>query len=88
MGIVFLIALVVTVLGGTWWMHHRHVAQLQAQNFAWYKKQHPEHVTPRGAKCYSCNSPRVGTERLMQQTYTRRHFCRDCGTTLYYSPED
>ena len=38
-------------------------------------------------KCRHCNSASIGTERLMQNTYLRRHVCRQCGTTLYHSPE-
>jgi hypothetical protein len=57
-------------------------------NFAWYCMTHPTQVGRDGrASCFQCNGRSVATERLMGRTFLRRHICRTCGTTLYYSPE-
>ena len=58
-----------------------------ANNYERYTKDHPAQVSPRGVTCFKCNSPKIHTKNLMQGTFTREHHCGQCGTTLYYSPE-
>ncbi len=60
---------------------------LKKQNYEWYVKTHPKHIHRGRPQCHSCNGSALNVERLMNQTYLRRHYCRNCGTTLYYSPE-
>lgn len=59
----------------------------RSQNYAWYAQQHPDCVTGDSVKCHSCGSRKIHTRNLMNNTYTRVHFCSKCGTNLYYSPE-
>ncbi len=66
-----------------WWRSYR----LRKQSYEWYKKTYPQFVLDGRVKCHHCNSTRIGTERLMQHTYLRRHVCQQCGNTLYYSSE-
>ena len=56
-------------------------------NYTKYAKDHPAHVTDRGVTCFQCKSPKIHTKNLMQGSFTREHHCGQCGTTLYYSPE-
>ena len=58
-----------------------------ANNYTKYAKDHPAHVTDRGVTCFQCKSPKIHTKNLMQGSFTREHHCGQCGTTLYYSPE-
>lgn len=61
---------------------------LLAKNYAWYKKTYPQAVNPAGqAACFVCNSSRLHTKNMMNQTYLREHHCGNCGQSLYYSPE-
>lgn len=81
------VAVVALILGGWGWRLWR-IAKMRRYNLAWYRAEFPALVTRDGrASCYSCSGNNLGTERLMQGMYMRRHFCRQCGTTLYYSPE-
>ena len=43
------------------------------------KKEKMEHCTANNCTKY--------TKNLMQGSFTREHHCGQCGTTLYYSPE-
>ena len=52
-----------------------------------FVKQHPDHVHNGQVSCTSCNSRRIHTKALMNQSYTREHFCSQCGEFLFYSPE-
>lgn len=63
-------------------------AQRLENNFDKYKADHPDCVFGGRVKCYECGSQRVNARGLMNQTYTREHFCVQCGKTLYYSPEN
>jgi uncharacterized paraquat-inducible protein A len=65
----------------------RQQRRLKRMNFAWYAANHPAHIKNGKVSCMACNSKSIGTERLLERTYMRRHYCRQCGTTLYYSPE-
>lgn len=61
--------------------------RMAAQNYDWYRTEHPEQVTKAGVKCFKCGGGRIHVRGLMQRTYMREHFCTQCGTALYYSPE-
>lgn len=64
------------------------IQKMLAKNYSWYKKQYPKAVDEKGqASCFECNSKRIHTKNLMNQTYVREHHCGNCGKTLYYSPE-
>lgn len=65
----------------------KHVAKLKTQNFDWYREQFPNLVKGSRVSCYRCEGAGISVERMMNQTYLRRHVCRTCGTALYYSPE-
>lgn len=52
-----------------------------------YKERHPELVKNGVIKCSGCGGTRINVERLMNQTYRRRHYCKTCGTTLYETKE-
>jgi len=59
-----------------------------AKNYEWYKKTYPQHVAPDGRiKCFNCGSTRIHAHKRMNHSYVRDHFCTQCGTTLYHSPE-
>ena len=68
----------------TWF---RRLTNLQARTYNWYRSKYPAHMHGSKASCYSCKSDRVTIRSLLQHTYHRAHVCSDCGTTLYYSPE-
>lgn len=63
------------------------MATYKQQGYDWYKATHPTHVHGNGVSCHSCGGRRINVRSLMKRTYTRAHFCTQCGTTLYYSPE-
>lgn len=69
-------------------VNRKRVAAMSANNYKAYANAHPDCVKGDRAKCNSCGSGDVGTERVMDRMYFRRHFCRKCGNTLYYSPEN
>lgn len=59
----------------------------EKQNYHWYIQTHPESFRQNRVYCHSCNSGKVHTRNLFNRTFTREHFCSQCGTTLYFSPE-
>lgn len=64
------------------------IKSLREKNFEWYRSTYPNAVDGKGqTKCFKCDSNRVHTKNLMNQTFTREHHCGNCGQTLYYSPE-
>lgn len=63
------------------------VAAKKRQNFEWFKQTYPDNVKGTPITCRSCGGENIGTERLMNKTFVRRHFCRTCGTDQYYTPE-
>lgn len=71
------------------WAHgfQSRLEHFAANNYERYAKDHPAQVTARGVTCFKCNSPKIHTKNLMNGTFTREHHCGQCGTTLYYSPE-
>ena len=56
-------------------------------DFLWYQGEFPELVKDGRVACYRCRGKDVGVERKMNHSYVRSHYCRSCGTTLYYSQE-
>lgn len=66
---------------------HKENKQRLENNFDKYKVDHPDCISGGKVKCYTCGSQRVHARGLMNRTFTREHFCTQCGTTLYYSPE-
>lgn len=56
-------------------------------DFHWYQQEFPDLVKDDRVACYQCRSKHLGVERKMNHSYVRSHYCRSCGTTLYYSKE-
>jgi hypothetical protein len=79
-----LLVCAVAYKGISWYLA---VRRMRLYNYQWYKGEFPDLVSDKFVKCYRCGSTNVGTERVMQRTYMRSHFCRSCGTKLYFSPE-
>lgn len=80
------------LFGGVWtaggFYQFSHMRKLQRKNFDWYRSRHRHAVSERGkVSCYSCGNHSVRVRNLFQRTYTREHFCGDCGTTLFFSQE-
>ncbi len=67
--------------------HSRRMKLYKSHNYAWYAKQHPGLVKNGRVRCHNCSGGRIQLRNLKEHTYTRAHICSDCGTTLYYSPE-
>lgn len=67
--------------------HARWRRLLAAQNYDWYRAQHPHLVTRDGVTCAKCGGKRIHVRGLMRRSYFREHFCTHCGAALYYSPE-
>lgn len=65
----------------------RRDSKFKAKNYAWYRKAYPAAYRDKRITCHSCDSDRVHTRNLMNQTFMREHFCSQCGQTLFYSPE-
>lgn len=62
--------------------------QFNKYNFAWYKTTYPQAVTAYGnIQCFKCNHNRIKSQRLFNQTYQVRHYCPQCQSFLFYSPE-
>ena len=59
----------------------------RSKNYEWYKTEHSGCLKNGKVSCYTCGGTRIHARGLMNHTYTREHFCTQCGTTLYYSPE-
>lgn len=66
----------------------KQIKQMREFDFDWYREEFPELTKDGTVTCYKCKSGHVSTERLMQRTFMRRHVCKSCGTTLFYSPEE
>lgn len=71
----------------TWRHEHQQLHRFQTYDYLWYRGEFPELVRGNRIACYRCHSDQVTVRQLMNRTYTRQHFCAQCGTTLYYSPE-
>ena len=82
--ILLLLVCAVAYKGISWYLA---VRRMKRYNYQWYKAEFPGLVSDKSVKCYQCGSTSIGTERVMQRTYMRTHFCRSCGTKLYFTPE-
>lgn len=71
--------------GNCW--HYLRMTKYQAQNYDWYRSNHPDSIYRDSVACCSCGARRIHVRALFNHTYTREHFCTQCGKTLYYSPE-
>jgi hypothetical protein len=70
----------------------------QTHNEKWYRKTYPHCVSERKKEshkhgktriaCYHCNSGYLKGQNMMNRTWTRRMYCGDCGTTLFYAGEE
>lgn len=76
-------ALLIRSVIGSW----REFAKYERQNYGWYIQTYPSCFRQNRVHCYSCKSGKVHTRNLFNRTYTREHFCAQCGTTLYFSRE-
>lgn len=85
MGLFF--TLFVTVAGWAIWSHSNKIDMYRTMSYQWYRFNYPEAFKNNRVHCYSCGHNRIHVRALLQQTYFREHFCTQCGTTLYYSPE-
>lgn len=65
----------------------RRITHYQTQTYNWYREQNPSHVHGNGISCKGCGGRHIHARGLMQHSYTRVHYCTQCGTNLYYSPE-
>ena len=54
-----------------------------------YRRRHPKAISQRGAvRCFKPNCPGTArSEKVMNHTFLRRHFCNCCSERLYYTPE-
>ncbi|WP_221799964.1 hypothetical protein [Oceanobacter mangrovi] len=79
----------VLLLGG--WKRIKRFEKLERdfrlKTFDWYKRTYPHLITNGEIQCFGCGGGKLQVRALMQHTYHREHFCPQCGTTLYYSPE-
>ena len=90
MSMIFGLALLVVsviLIAGNIIERRRRLRRLADQDYGWYRSEHPELVTADGVKCLNCGGTRIHVRHLMQRTFLRKHFCSQCGTTLYYSHE-
>ncbi len=85
-GLALLVIAVVLIAGNTV-ERRRRLQRLAERDYNWYRSEHPELITEDGVKCSNCGSSRIHVRHLMQRTFLRKHFCSQCGTTLYYSHE-
>lgn len=85
-GVVLLFIAVVLIVGNIV-EGRRRQQRLAERDYNWYRLEHPELVTENGVKCSNCGSSHIHAHHLMQRTFLRKHFCSQCGTTLYYSHE-
>jgi hypothetical protein len=64
------------------------IRKFEERDFVWFKRNNPNSCRENGEiSCPSCKSNQIRVRGLMEQSYTREHFCGACGTTLFYSPE-
>lgn len=87
------VAVILTALLILWFVLRR-ISALQTRQYVfetmtydWYRNTYPKSMKGNRISCHHCGSTRVSTNRVMNQTYMRQHFCPQCGTTLYFSPE-
>lgn len=83
MGAIFLLVSSVTLF--TLISRHK---KFSIKTYHWYRKAYPDNVRSNKVSCFKCGSDRIHVRGLMNHTYHREHLCYQCGTALYYSPED
>jgi hypothetical protein len=66
---------------------YRRFSRFATLTYEWYAHQYPDSITNNGVRCFACKSAHIRVRGLMNHSYTREHFCAQCGATLYYSPE-
>ena len=76
--------LIAVILGARSW---KRISRFQKETYDWYVKNHPELIKNGRVSCKKCSGGIIHTRNLFKRTFTREHFCTQCGTTLYYSPE-
>lgn len=59
----------------------------ETMTFDNYRKGRPDLVRGGHVKCFHCEGTQVRVRPLRNHTYHREHFCGQCGTVLYFSPE-
>ncbi|HUH88004.1 MAG TPA: hypothetical protein VL003_08105 [Pusillimonas sp.] len=82
LGVAFLVIGLISLIS-SW----RRISKYQNKNYAWYKSTYPQHVQGNKVSCFSCGNTRIHARGLKNHSYTREHFCTQCGQTLYHSPE-
>lgn len=83
MGAMFLLVSSIS-LGTIFWRFRK----FSKKTYLQYREDHPECVNNNKVSCFKCGSDRIHVRGLMNHTYHREHLCTQCGTTLYYSPEE
>ena len=68
-------------------VHRWRIRRLQNASYAWYRKKYPQAYRNGRVICHSCGNDRIYVKNVMRRTFMREHFCAECGTTMYYSPE-
>ncbi|SDP72494.1 hypothetical protein SAMN04488595_11858 [Ralstonia sp. 25mfcol4.1] len=66
---------------------HRRMVRMKTENHAWYRRTYPNAVRGDAITCHACAGRHIRVRGLMQRTFMREHFCSQCGTALYFSPE-
>lgn len=61
--------------------------EMRLHDFEWYRDTYPNSFVKEKIHCKACGSKRIHTKSVMQHTYMRVHYCGQCGTNLYHSPE-
>lgn len=85
-GLIIVIVVVALIVGSGMWRAAQHKGR-ERLNFDWYKTAHPDCFQNNHVTCCHCGSDRINARGLMRGINQREHFCSQCGTTLYYSPE-
>lgn len=67
--------------------HGWRIRRMQKANYAWYRATYPQAYRNGRVICRHCGNDRIYVKNVMKRTFMREHFCAECGTTMYYSPE-
>ena len=59
----------------------------RARNYSWYKVTHPDCTNGNKILCKTCKNIIIHTKSLGFETFTRIHYCAQCGENLFYSQE-
>ncbi len=82
------VLIVLTIAGGIAviiWQQVKGVRAMRRFDVAWYQAKSPQLVGPDNVHCFKCKNPDAGVERIEGRSSARRHFCRRCGSNLYFS---